>query len=88
MFFEKKAILIWFCKVDSLAQNYASVLRNYFSFPGKHDFFKQATKLFVMHNSVWSFFLLSTGLRKPAFSTYTFGKIVFCLSVFCVCSVF
>ena len=54
-------------------------------------FFKGARKSFFMHYSCVVIILFNTGLHKSVFSTYSFGKLVFCLSalfVFSSCSEF
>ena len=46
---------------------------------------KVATKLYLAHYSCVVIILFNTGLYKSVFSTYSFGKLVFCFSApFCV----
>ena len=54
----------------------------------KTEYIKGAPNLYFMYYSYVVVILFSTGLRKSVFSTYSFGKLVFRLSVFSVCSVF
>ena len=52
---------------------------------------KGAAKSYLPHYSWVVIILSNTGLYKSVFSTYSFGKLVFCLSVlfvFTVCSQF
>ena len=50
--------------------------------------FQGAMKLYFRHYSCGVIILLNTGLDKSAFSTYSFGKLVFILFVFSAFSVF
>ena len=45
---------------------------------------KGATKFYFMHYSCMVIILLITDLYKSTFSTYSFKKLVFCFSVFCI----
>ena len=53
----------------------------------KTKLLKGATKLYFTHYLFVIFILFSTGLRKSAFSTNSFGKLVFYRSVLFVFSV-
>ena len=48
---------------------------------------KAAQKVYFMHYSCRVIIWFDTGLYKSATSTYSFGKLVFCLSVLCFLSV-
>ena len=48
---------------------------------------KKATKIYFTHCSCVVIILHNKSLSKSAFSTYYFWKLVFCLTMFYVCSV-
>ena len=73
--------------------NFLRILYSFLNFPFFYTFFslKGATKFYFMHYSCEIIILFKTGLGNSASSTFSFGKLVFCLfvfSVFSACSVF
>ena len=70
--FSQKALLQMFNSVLNTPLNYVFLA------------VKGARKFYFMHYSCMVIILLITDLYKSTFSTYSFKKLVFCFSVFCI----